>query len=93
MKKSIVLSFILMATTIIAIAASSKSSITVKKIEADSESGDGFIVYATNGKSYYVYNAGGEQHIPGEKFIKKGAKLCLSIESDTVSSVSKGSCK
>lgn len=93
MKKKIILSFVLMVMTTIALAASSKSAITVKKIEADSESGDGFIIYATNGKSYYVYNEGGSQNIPGEQFIKKGAKLCLTMESNTVDSVSKGNCK
>lgn len=71
-----------------------KVTVTVKNLEG-SESGDGYSIIATNGKEYYVYNAGGSESIKGENYVKEGAKICLTLGADMgdVKSVSKGKCK
>lgn len=77
-------------------------TVTVKKIEGFSESGDVFTFKATNGKRYMVYNAGGASPIQGEEFISSSAKskkvICLRLSAEQtqprmVESVRQGKCK
>ncbi len=85
-----------------AFAKANSVTVTVKKIEGFSESGDAFTFQATNGKSYMVYNAGGVNPIQGEKFISSSTKskkaICLRLSAEQtqprmVESVRQGKCK
>lgn len=83
-------------------AQSNKVTVTVKKIEGFSESGDAFSFKTTTGKRYQVYNAGGSNPIQGENLISRSIKtkkaICLRLDADRteprlVQSVHKGKCK
>ena len=78
-------------------AQSKQVSVVVKKVNEFSESGDGYTFTTTDGKEYYVYNAGGASPRKGEMHIKKGAALCLKLNSPDgmgdIDSITKGKCK
>lgn len=85
-----------------AFAKTNSVTVTVKKIEGFSESGDTFTFKTTSGKRYQVYNAGGASPIQGEEYISNSVKtkkaICLSLSTDQiqplmVESVRPGKCK
>lgn len=85
-----------------AFAKTNSVTVTVKKIEGFSESGDAFTFKTTSGKRYQVYNAGGASPIQGEEYISNAMKtkkaICLYLSSDQapvrmVESVRPGKCK
>ena len=86
----------------IAFAKTNSVTVTVKKVEGVSESGDAFTFKTTSGKRYQVYNAGGARPIQGEEYISNAMKtkkaICLYLSSDQttvrmVESVRPGKCK
>lgn len=77
------------------------TTVTVKHLYGYAESGDAYTFIAQNGKRYMVYNAGGSQPIPGERFIFNSAKdkkpICLTLDHSNqpplVSAVKQGACR
>lgn len=73
-----------------------KESVVVKQIDGYSESGDGYTFSTQNGKTYYVYNAGGTRPRPGEELIKPAIEICVVLNPEDgmgdVSSVTAGAC-
>jgi hypothetical protein len=82
-------------------ATAAQVTVTVKTIGGMTESGDGYTFKTKAGKEYYVYNAGGESPIPGEKFIilsaDKSLPICLKLATEDdmgdIASVTRGACK
>ena len=101
MMKNWACTLLLLAATCANAASPAPITVTVKKIGAFSESGDGYTFKTKGGKEYYVYNAGGGSPIPGENFIteseKKGTPICLKLNPPDgmgdIASVTKGACK
>ena len=68
-------------------------TVTVKEHLGMTESGDGYAFTTKDGKTFFVYNAGGEYSIKGESYIDDNATICLKFNKDgDISSVQKGKC-
>lgn len=99
--KKMILSLSLAAFSPMLLAQTLQTTVTVKQLHGYGESGDAYSFTAQNGKRYMVYNAGGTQPIPGERYLLSSAKhkkpICLTLDQSSqpplVNSVKQGTCR